>query len=165
MVHFYSSHGQLALTLKAIHSDSDNNSLLIHLKCFEIALRDYVLFCHCAIWTPVLSSVYLNCWFWKNAFRFHFLWLQFYLSKSIILFTGIVSFRCDISPNLIELFWNNTKSLRFVLPLRLSTIALNSVLILKKCLQFYLHRLLCYLSKLIKLSGKAPLNLLAPLNL
>ena len=24
--------------------------------------------------------------------------------------TGIVSFRCDIFPNLIELFWNNTKS-------------------------------------------------------
>ena len=68
----------------------------------------------------------------KKAFRFHFLWLQFYLSKSIILFTGIVSFRCDISPNLIELFWNNTKSLRFVLPLRISTIALSSVLILKK---------------------------------
>ena len=128
LVHFYSSHGHLALTLKAIHSDSDNNSLLIRFKCFEIALRDYILFCHCAFWTPVLSSVYLNCWFWKNAFRFH-------LSKSIILFTDIVSFRCDIFPNLIEFFWNNTKSLRFVLLLRTLTIA---VLILKKYHQFYL---------------------------
>ena len=50
--------------------------------------------------------------------------------------TGIVSFRWDISPYLIELFWNNTKSLHFVLPLRILTVTLSSVLILKKMPSF-----------------------------
>ena len=58
----------------------------------------------------------------------------------------------------IEFYWNNTKSLRFVLLLRILTVALSSVLILKKSHQFYLHRLRRYLSKLIIISGKAPLN-------
>ena len=62
--------------------------------------------------------------------------LNFQYLSNYYLSTGIVFFRWDISPNLIELFWNNTKSLRFVLPLRISTIALSSVLILKKMPSF-----------------------------
>ena len=109
---------------------------LIHFKCFEITLRDYVLFCHCTFWI-------LLCWVKCNSivdsekmpsdftsFNYNSTYPnQLYFS------TGIVSFRCDIFPNLIELFWKNTKSLRFVLLLRILTIA---VLILKKYHRFYL---------------------------
>ena len=78
------------------------------------------------------------------------------ITSPLVLFSFVETFPLIY---VIELFWNNTKSLRFVLLLRILTIALSSVLILKKCHQFYLHRLQRYLSKLIIISGKAPLNL------
>ena len=76
------------------------------------------------------------------------------ITSPLVLFSFVETFSLIY---VIELFWNNTKSLRFVLLLRILTIALSSVLILKKCHQFYLHRLQCYLSKLIKLSKSAGL--------
>ena len=78
------------------------------------------------------------------------------ITSPLVLFSFVETFPLIY---VIELFWNNTKSLCFVLLLRILTIALSSVLILKKCHQFYLHRLQRYLSKLIIISGKAPLNL------
>ena len=87
----------------------------------------------------------------------NFLYLSnYHFSTALVLFSFVETFPLIY---VIELFWNNTKSLRFVLLLRILTIALSSVLILKKCHQFYLHRLQRYLSKLIIISGKAPLNL------
>ena len=80
------------------------------------------------------------------------------ITSPLVLFSFVETFPLIY---VIELFWNNTKSLCFVLLLRILTIALSSVLILKKCHQFYLHRLQCSLSKLIIISGKAPLNLRA----
>ena len=78
------------------------------------------------------------------------------ITSPLVLFSFVETFPLIY---VIELFWNDTKSLSFVLLLRILTIALSSVLILKKCHQFYLHRLQRYLSKLIIISGKAPLNL------
>ena len=70
---------------------------------------------------------------WEEGFAHH---LEFPVSFKLLLLHWCCFLSLRHISYLIELFWNNTKSLHFVLPLHILTVALSSVLILKKMPSF-----------------------------